>query len=653
MTATGVPSTRKAENLGQYIVLAAVAVAAALFLFREQLPALSVYPDGAIIPFKDWIGAIMAWMKVNLTWFTRSLAAIMDVPLRFAFNLLAKGFKLGNGADAAVLPRLSWLGVVGVMGWLGYLYGGWRLALLCGGGFFLLALFGVWNNAMLTLALIVICVPFCVITGLLTGIWSYYSPRFNRWLITPALDLMQTIPTFAYLIPMLLLYGASPVSALLATGLFATPPMVRATLLGLNKVPSEIKDFADMAGCTGRQKLWRVLVPSSKPSLMIGVNQVIMLALNMVIISSMIGAGGLGYDVLLALRALKIGQAMEAGIAIVVIAIVLDRLSQAIARKRPEIIVAEGIWARHGNIIIALGLLALTTFFALFVPALSSFPKSMTVTTAPLWKAGVDWLTLNLFDAIEAVRVFVLLNFLNPMRSAFEALPWFGVLLVIVALGWRLGGWGLALLVGLLGFFAASTGLWVPAMQTLYLAGAATLVACVLGIPLGMWASRSNRIESAVIPIIDTLQTVPMFCIIIPVVMLFRVGDVTALIATVAFAIVPAVRYTNHGLRQVPPQLIEAGQVSGCTRWQLFRYVQFPVALPEILLGINQTILLALSMIIICAMVGTRDLGQEIFKALAKADSGRGIVAGLVIAFIGIIADRLITAWVQKRKQRG
>ena len=144
------------------------------------------------------------------------------------------------------------------------------------------------------------------------------SPRADRLVITPALDLMQTIPTFAYLIPMLLLFGNSPVSALLATGLFATPPMVRATMLGLRKVPPEIKDFADMAGCTALQKLWRVLIPSAKPSLMVGVNQVIMLALNMVIISSMIGAGGLGYDVLLALRALKVGQAMEAGLAIVV-----------------------------------------------------------------------------------------------------------------------------------------------------------------------------------------------------------------------------------------------------------------------------------------------------------------------------------------------
>ena len=641
-------------GLARWVVPAAIVLAVVIYLLRDQLAFLTQYPDSYVIPFKDWIGGVMNWMKRNLTWLTRSITAVLAVPLDFTIDLLSKGFKIGKGQEALYLPRLSWLGVVMLMGWLGYIYGGMRLALLCGVGFLALAIFGVWDNAMLTLALILICVPFCVVTGLLIGIWGYYAPRTSRWFISPALDLMQTIPTFAYLIPMLLLYGNSPVSAMLATGLFATPPMVRATVLGLNKVPSEIKDFADMAGCTKRQKLWRVLVPSAKPSLMIGVNQVIMLALNMVIISSMIGAGGLGYDVLLALRALKIGNAMEAGLAIVIIAIVLDRLSQAMAHKRPADHMSEGLWQRHGNLIIAVAMLAGTTLLALTVPALNKLPAALTVTTAPWWKAGVDWMTLNLFDYIEVVRVFALLHFLNPMRAAFESLPWFGVLLVVVAVGWRIGGRGLALVVGLLSFFAAATGLWVSAMQTLYLAGAATLVACILGIPVGLMASRSDRVQAVVIPIIDTLQTIPMFCFIIPVVMLFRVGDVTALIATVAFAIVPAVRYTNHGLRQVPHHLIEAGKVSGCTRWQLFRHVQLPVAMPEILLGINQTILLALSMIIICAMVGTRDLGQEIFKALAKADSGRGIVAGLVIAFIGITADRLITAWVEKRrKERG
>ncbi len=641
-----------ANRTGQLVVAGMIAITAVILLFPDALSALAKYPDGLVVPFKDWVGAFMAWLKANFTWLTRSLAAAIDVPLRFAFSLLAKGFKFGNGETAWTLPRLSWLGVTAVMVWLGFNFGGLRLAVLCGLGFLALVFFNVWDNSMLTLALIAICVPFCIVTGLFLGIWGHLSPRANRWFIAPSLDLMQTMPTFAYLIPMLLLFGASPVSALLATGLFATPPMVRATILGLNKVPQEIKDFADMAGCTKSQKLWRVLVPSAKPSLMIGVNQVIMLALNMVIISSMIGAGGLGYDVLLALRALKIGQAMEAGLAIVIMAVVLDRLSQAMAHKRPEAVIAAGFWGRHSNTVLAIGMLLGSTVLSIAFPAMNKLPDSLTFTTAPYWKAGVDWITINFFDTIETMRVFVLLNFLNPLRASFEALPWFGILLVLTAVGWRLGGWGLALVIAVLTGFCATTGLWVPAMQTLYLCGVSALVASALGIPIGLWCSRSDRVSAIVTPIIDTLQTIPSFCFIIPVVMLFRVGDVTAMIATVAFSIVPAVRYTNHGIRQVPHQLIEAGIVSGCTKWQLFRRVQLPVAMPEIMLGINQTILLSLSMIIICAMVGTRDLGQEVFKALSKADAGRGIVAGLVIAFIGIIADRLITAWVNRMRER-
>ena len=261
---------------------------------------------------------------------------------------------------------------------------------------------------------------------------------------------------------------------------------------------------------------------------------------------------------------LKIGQAMEAGLAIVIIAIVLDRLSQAIALKRPEAADARKFWARHTNFILAIAVLLVTTALSLVFPALHTLPDSLTFTTAPYWKAGVDWITINFFDAIEAGRVFVLLNFLNPLRAVFEALPWFGVVLVLTALGWRLGGWGLALVIALLTAFCATTGLWVPTMQTLYLCGVAALVASALGIPIGLWCSRSDRVSAIVTPIIDTLQTIPSFCFIIPVVMLFRVGDLTALIATVAFSIVPAVRYTNHGIRQVPHELLEAGIVSGC-----------------------------------------------------------------------------------------
>jgi len=624
---------------------AALAVLVAVTMVSRLVPAAADYPAWAELPAAAWISTFFLWLKLAISGLTRGFAAIMAVPLDLATGLLAKGLKLPVGESTLELPRLSWLGIIVAAAIIGHALGGIRMALIGGLGFLYIAVFRQWDSAMLTLALIVVCVPLCVVVGMLVGIVGYLSPRSDRLVITPALDLMQTIPTFAYLIPMLLLFGISPVSALLATGLFATPPMVRATMLGLRKVTPDIKDFADMVGCTARQKLWRVLIPSAKPSLMIGVNQVIMLALNMVIISSMIGAGGLGYDVLLALRRLAVGQAMEAGLAIVVVAIVLDRMSQAAAAESRSSSAAP---SRH--LILAAAVVIATTLLSLAWPVFAKVPGAITFSTAPWWKVVIDWITVNYFDALEIFRTGFLLHVLNPLRALFEGLPWFAVMGMLAYAGWRLGGWQLALLVAVLTTFCAATGLWVQTMATVYLCGVAALIAAVIGIPIGVLAAKNTRVAGIILPIIDTLQTIPSFCFIIPVVMLFRVGDVTAVIATVAFAIVPAIRYTEHGLRQVPQELIEAGRVSGCTRMQLFFRVELPVALPEILLGINQTILMSLSMIIICAMIGTRDLGQEVFKALAKADAGKGIVAGLCIAFIGMVADRLITAWAARMR---
>ena len=648
----------KTRPLKKWLAVWAAALAAVLVLaiFRNQLAWAVNYPADQVVPIADWVSAIMTWMKVNLTWLTRSITAILGVPLDFALDLLAKNFKIGHGLDAVVLPRLSWVGVVIAAFLAGHAAGGRRLGYLVGGCFLYIALFGQWTSAMLTLALIAIAVPFCIVTGLFLGIWAWRRPWAEKLFVGPALDLMQTIPTFAYLIPMLLLFGNSPVSAMIATAIFATPPMVRATMLGLSRVPVEIGEFSEMAGCTARQKLWRVLLPSARPTLMVGVNQVIMLALNMVIIASMIGAGGLGYDVLLALRALKVGEAMEAGLAIVALAIALDRLSQAMARRQAlghvHVEGDAGLLQRYPRLVLAIAVLAATTLAGLFIPAFAEVPKAITFTTAPAWKAAVTWVTINFFDAIEVFRVTLILYVLNPVRAFCEGFPWLGAVFLLGLAGYQLAGARLAILIAALTAFCAVTGLWEKTMATVYLCGISAFVACLIGIPLGLMASRSDRFEKIITPIIDTLQVLPSFCFIIPVVMLFRVGDVTAMIATVAFAVVPAIRYTNHGIRQVPPGLIEAAVVSGCTRRQTFWKVQLPLALPEIMLGINQTILMALAMIIICAMIGTRDLGQEVFIALSKADSGRGIVAGLAIAFIGIIADRLFSAWSARARAK-
>ena len=634
--------------------LVALALTVVLYLWPALAPAAIKYPQELVVPLADWVTALMTWLKVNFTWLTRGMTDILSIPLNWAFNLIAKGWKIGAGPEAVILPRVSWVAIVTAFTAIGYTYGGPRLAALAAGCLLYIAFFGQWDSAMLTLALIAVSVPLCIALGLAIGILSDKRPSIDKAIISPMLDLMQTMPTFAYLIPMLLLFGNSPVSAMIATVIFAMPPMVRATQLALRRVPNDIEDFADMSGCNARQKLWLVQLPSVRPTLMVGVNQVIMLALNMVIISSMIGAGGLGYDVLLALRALKIGQGMEAGLAIVALAILLDRLSQAAARERPSVHEVAGgtLWQRHPMVVATIAVAVVTTVLSVFIPMLAAVPKELTITTAPMWKAGVDWITVNCFDAIEAFRTTLLIYLLNPVRVFLENFPWLAAAGLLGLAGLQLGGLRLCLLVVALTVFCAVTGLWEKTMATVYLCGISAILAALLGIPLGLMASRSDRFQAFITPIIDTLQTLPSFCFIIPVVMLFRVGDVTAMIATVLFAIVPAIRYTNHGIRQIPPALIEAATVSGCTPRQMFWRVQLPLALPEIMLGINQTVLLALSMIIICAMIGTRDLGQEVFIALAKADTGRGIVAGLAIASIGIVADRLLGGWAHHMQRR-
>ena len=625
------------------------------------------YPRGWVVPIKRWIGDFMKWLindfdlgLFTFKEFTRGIAWVLEWPHWLAKGLLAQGFKFPTGADTFWLtPTLSWFGLVVVLTLLAWRIKDRALALLIGLCFLYLAVFGQWDSAMVTLSSIMVAVPLGVAGGLALGIQGYRSPRIER-AITPVLDLMQTVPVFAYLVPILFLFGFGPVAAMIATMIYAMPPMVRVTMLALKTVPEEIKEFGRMAGCSRRQMMWKVLVPAARPTLMVGVNQVIMLSLNMVIIASMIGAGGLGHDVLASLRRLAIGQGLEAGIAITLLAVALDRLSQAFSQTAPaggheanrEESRRKGLVGRHPYLIGALVVLFGATLLGLVVPPLRAYPEAGQVTTGPFWDALVRWININFFDQLEAVKTFLLLNLMIPFKRFLLQLPWPAVVAMVALAGLQLGGWRLAVLTALLVVFIAVTGNWEKAMITVYLCGISVVFASLIGCPVGIWSARNDRVHKIVRVVIDTLQTLPSFVYLMPVVMLFRVGDFSAMIAVVLYAIPPAVRYTDHGIRKIPPALIEAARTSGCTRRQLLWKVQMPLALPEIMLGVNQTIMFALSMLVITALVGTRDLGQEVYIALTKADTGRGIVAGLCVAFIAITADRLIGAWARRRKQQ-
>ncbi|HEX3066856.1 MAG TPA: ABC transporter permease subunit, partial [Dongiaceae bacterium] len=576
---------RRVPPLVHLAWIAPAALALLIYIFRSSIPWADIYPTEWHLPIAEWIGAFMHWVIAVFFGTTRAISALLQIPLNFAFGLLAKGFEIGPRASAIHIPPLSWLGVTITVAIAGYVYGGRRLALGCGACFLYLAVFGQWDSAMLTLALVLIALPLGVAIGLAIGIWGYRQPRANRCLILPMLDIGQATPQFAYLVPMLMLFGNNPSSALIATLAFSVPPMVRATVLALQQVPGEIQEFGRMAGCTRRQQLWRILVPSARPLLMLGVNQVVMMTLNMVIIASMIGAGGLGYDVLLALRSLKVGAAFEAGIAIVLLAIALDRLSQAMALWRPTSYQAgRPFLARHGYFALAVGVLLATTLAGMIVAPIGRLPDSLTITTAPVWDASIKWITINYFDNIEAVRVWLLLHILNPVKALLLSLPWLTVALLLAAAGLRLAGLRLALLVFLLVTLIAAVGLWEKSIITVYLCGVSTVIAFAIGWPIGAYAARHDRARRVIEVIVDTLQTIPAFVYLIPAVMLFRVGDVAAMIGIVLYALTPAIRYTDLGIRKVNPGLIEAAKVSGCTRRQILWRVQLPLAMPEIML---------------------------------------------------------------------
>jgi glycine betaine/proline transport system permease protein len=604
---------------------------------REVPPLWRLGLDTAISNFMKWLVNDATFGLFTFKEATRAISDFLNVLLTMATAIFSTGILRGSGSTAIQLaPPLPWVAVVGIMAALGYRFGGIRLALLAGGAFLYLAVFGQWASAMTTLASIAIAVPLGVIGGILFGILGYRVPLARR-IMEPVLDLMQTVPIFAYLIPILFLFGFGPVSALIATVIYAMPPMVRVTMTALESVPDEIVEYGTMAGTTRRQMLLKVMLPAARPQLLVGVNQVIMLSLNMVIIASMIGAGGLGYDVLTSLRRLDIGRGFEAGLAIVVLAIALDRLSQAYASRR---LTAQSDGRRFAVALLAFT--ALAYIVGLFVPAVAIYPASLEISTAPWWGEAVKWINIHFFDTLDAIKNALLLNVLIPIKRFMVAQTWLLVTAALAFTGWRLGGARLSALAAALALFIAFNGLWEKAMVSVYLVGISVIIASAIGIPLGILGGLSARFWRVLEAIIDTLQTLPSFVYLIPVVMLFRVGDFTAMIAIVLYALAPAVRYTAHGIRNVQPTLIEAGTAAGCTPFQLLTKIRLPLASPVILLGINQTIMLALSMLVITALVGTRDLGQEVYIALTKADVGRGLVAGLCVAAIAIIADRLI-----------
>lgn len=655
---------------------------AACLALEPFAPWLVKFPDSWTVPAVEWVGASLELVLNAIKPFMRWISWLLGFPMAWA---------------NWVLVQTPWPLVIGGVTAIGWLIGGLRMALLGLIGFGFVLLSGYWTQSMNTLSLVAVSVPLAIMAGGAFGILANEIPRVKAALLA-VLDAMQTIPTFAYLTPLLLLFGFGPVVGLIASAIYAAPPMARNTVLGLERVEPEIKEAAIMSGGTRFQQLFLVEIPAASQQIMVGVNQCLMASLSMVIIAAVIGGfDDIGWEVLLTMRKAQFGQALLAGLVIVVFAIVIDRMSAALAteRQRHDIRIAFGIFAigavlalaslGFGSAILETGIFGgladrvdagLGAFTAENGAALDAFKNNAMffgllplrigldeavlpftwgfqwTPTMSLWFFGaatLAGLALALTGRIMAGILLMLLA--GVLETGVAQLPWPFVLIGVGALAYTAQGTRLAVLCVVLLCTILFSGLWDRALLSLYLSGAAVLACAAIGASLGLLAAVSETAWRVLRPVCDMLQTIPLFVFLIPVLMVFQIGEFSAFLAICLYAIVPMIRYTRHGLVNTPPEMLEAAIASGATPWQIMRDVRAPYAAPTILLGLNQTILYAFAMLVIAALIGTTGLGQSIYLALGQADVGLGVSAGVAMAILAFIADRLVQGYAAERRR--
>jgi glycine betaine/proline transport system permease protein len=263
---------------------------------------------------------------------------------------------------------------------------------------------------------------------------------------------------------------------------------------------------------------------------------------------------------------------------------------------------------------------------------------------------AVTWMTKEgdwLFDGIKEIILKVLLN----LRDALLWFPWPAMITAIGLLAWRLAGWRVSLFSVAAMLAIGFVGLWSSAMETLALVTTSVVLAVAIGVPLGVLGARNALADAVMRPVLDLMQTMPSFVYLVPAIMFFSLGNVPAVMATIIYAVPPAIRLTSLGIRQVSPETIEAARSFGATPTQLLLKVQMPMALPTIMAGINQTTMMALAMVVVGALVGAGGLGEDVLRALGRLEPGKALLAGMGIVFMAIIIDRLTQALVKGQPQ--
>lgn len=558
----------------------------------------------------------------------------------FGFNYLRLGVALLVGAMHSALYGLGWAGLVAVTTALAAVLAGRRTALLAAAGFLSFGVLGLWDESVDTLVLTLSAVLLATLIGVPLGVLAARVAPVGA-LLRPVLDVMQILPTFAYLAPMTLLFLIGEPAATIATLIYAVPPAVRITALGISEVSRTTVEAAAALGSTRWQVLTKVRLPLARPTIVLGVNQAIMMALSMVVITALIDAPGLGQSIVQALERVNVGAAFDAGLAIVVMAVVLDRITTGAARRAEPI--RHSSPRRRLAVGLAVTVAAVTvTVLGRLLPWGAEFPQSWRFSFAAPVNTATRWVEFHLYDVTEALKNLVTVALLNPVETVLTTTPWWWFVAAVVAAGALISGWRAALVAGLAAGGVAALGLWQNAMQTLASVLVAAVATMLIGVLLGVYCARHDRFAGALRPLLDAAQTMPSFVYLLPAVALFGASRFTAIAAAVIYAVPPVVRLVERGVRDVPAGVVEAAVSAGSTPRQLLWKVQLPMARGGLLLAANQGIVMVLAMVVVGGLVGAGALGYDVVAGFAqREDFGRGLAAGFAIVLLGVLMDRL------------
>lgn len=582
--------------------------------------------------------------------FTNSISDL----LRSAFDWVQRMIVVPNLPRP--VPEIGWLGVVAIATYVGLAIANWRIAVLVCLSFLSFGVLGFWQDSLDLLIVTGISVAIVVVIGMPLAVLVGTSPRANK-AITVVLDLMQTMPTFVYLLPVVLFFGIGVSAAVVSTMIYALPPLVRIAGFGIKEVPTTTIEATDSAGQTYWQRLFKVQLPMARKTIIVGLNQTTLAALSMATLAAFVNGPGLGKPVLAGLRINDVGAAFVPGVLIVVMAVMLDRTTTAASERAEKVARGGGGNVRMRRIVLVAG--AVVTLVAVYLSrtyvGLAEFPV---YTIGDRLADGVntvmDWVTDTFGGVTGAFKDVVTTWLLNPMQSLLAESPWYVSFVAIAALALVFGG-----VRALVSTLVCLTGIWFfdlwhDAMITLTMTLVATVLVMVLALVFGVWMARDHKVDLGIRPLLDAGQTIPPFVYLIPVLALFGPSRFTAIVAGIVYAAPAAIKLVADGVKGVSPTTIEAGRSTGQTTWQEITKVQLPMAKGSLVLATNQGLLYVLSMTVIGGLVGAGALGYDVVYGFSRSEAwGKGAAAGITIVLLGVMLDRITRAAADVRRDDG